>query len=339
MSRPRLTPWGRLTALAGTGRHLLHFVLDRRATALSLMDRLRFGPFLAQLVVTRRCNLSCGYCNEYDQSSAPVPTGVLLQRIGALRRLGVPYLEFTGGEPLLHPDLPRLVRRATDLHFPARMLISNATLMTPERIEALNRAGLTHLQVSVDGVATNAVTKKTLQGLRRPLERLARLARFKVVMSGVVGSCPPEEVTEMIDFARHSGFTPRVLLVHGPDGQLGLEEAQRRAYLEAKARIGRRFAESHGYREQLIETGRAPFRCRAGARYLYVDEHGEVHWCSQQRARFARPLTAYDAAELRRQFLTRKGCEATCTVGCARTNSAYDAWRPQPLAPPDAPEE
>ena len=35
----------------------------------------RSNPLLAQMVVTRRCNLSCGYCNEYDDFSPPVAAG------------------------------------------------------------------------------------------------------------------------------------------------------------------------------------------------------------------------------------------------------------------------
>ena len=44
-------------------------------------------PLLAHLVVTRRCNLACGYCNEYDRHSPPVPLEVLKRRVGELARL------------------------------------------------------------------------------------------------------------------------------------------------------------------------------------------------------------------------------------------------------------
>ncbi len=45
------------------------------------LEWLRFGPFLAQLVVTRRCNLTCGYCNEFDRTSEPVPFDALAERL------------------------------------------------------------------------------------------------------------------------------------------------------------------------------------------------------------------------------------------------------------------
>lgn len=57
--------------------------------ALKLVDTVvRKRPLYAQLIVTRRCNLSCGYCFEYDNKSPPVPTETVKQRIDALHRLG-----------------------------------------------------------------------------------------------------------------------------------------------------------------------------------------------------------------------------------------------------------
>src|SRR4029077_14604351 len=45
-------------------------------------------PLLVQLVVTRRCNLSCGYCTEYDEVSSPVDVTLLERRIDHVARLG-----------------------------------------------------------------------------------------------------------------------------------------------------------------------------------------------------------------------------------------------------------
>ena len=72
----------------------------------------RYNVLLAQVVVTRRCNLSCGYCNEYDDFSAPVPLADLVARVDHLARLKTASITFTGGEPLLHPDLDEVIRAA-----------------------------------------------------------------------------------------------------------------------------------------------------------------------------------------------------------------------------------
>lgn len=300
------------------------------------LSRLRFSPFLVQLVVTRRCNLSCGYCNEYDQTSAPVDTEVLRRRLDHVRRLGAFSVELTGGEPMLHPKIVELVAHARAIGIPRVRMISNAYLLNEARVRELGRAGLDHMQISVDGVRTNDTTVKVLGPLRNKLLAVARAASFRVTLSAVVGAAPPEEVLEVIAFAREHGFRPRVLLLHGADGQLALPPEQLRLYTRIQRELSALYREAGDYRARLARGEPAPFRCRAGGRYLYVDEHGVVRWCSQQRAAFGKPLADYDHADLRAQFRTRKPCNATCTLGCARSTSRADALRPQPLPPPAA---
>src|SRR6185436_14692202 len=81
-------------------------------------------PLLVQLVVTRRCNLACGYCHEYDDKSAPVDVQLLERRIDHAASLGTLVLTLTGGEPLLHPKLDDCVRRVVS-HGMVCTLISN----------------------------------------------------------------------------------------------------------------------------------------------------------------------------------------------------------------------
>src|SRR6478736_1022127 len=68
-------------------------------------------PILAQIVPIRRCNLSCTYCNEYDKTSSPVATNVMIRRLDKLSELGTQIITFSGGEPTLHPDLDLLIQR------------------------------------------------------------------------------------------------------------------------------------------------------------------------------------------------------------------------------------
>ncbi len=296
---------------------------------ISWFQWLAHGPFLAQVVVIRRCNLSCGYCVEFDKTSEPIPYAVLRARLEKLRRLRTWTVCLTGGEPTLHPDCLRLVATLRELGFRRRQLISNGYRLTEQLVDGLNRASLTDLQISVDGVQPNATTQKVLRVLRSRLELLARRARFRVVLSAVIGSSPPAEALEVVDFARQQGFTPRILLLNDEHGEIRLSPAERAAYEEVRRRIGRAAGEAGDYRRQLIEAGAAPFRCRAGSRYLYVDEFGQVRWCVPARAAFGKDLMAYGPADLKREFDRHKSCNVSCTVGCARTASALDEWRPQ----------
>ena len=308
--------------------------------ALTMPDiffRVRYSPFLAQMVVIRRCNLSCGYCSEYDKSSEPVPVEVLEDRLQKLRELGTFGISLTGGEPTLHPDLPRLIRKCRELGFLRTGMISNGFFLLPDMIGALNKAGLQEMQISIDGVHANDTTQKVLANLKKRLEWLREYARFRVTVSGVIGACPPREAEEVISFARKMGFTPRVLLVHDNKGQLKLSSDEVKVFENIVKELPKSWTDFSSYRKRLARNGSSPFKCRAGSRYLYVDEFGKVNWCSQTRSVWSKNLMDYTVSDLREQFYRYKTCNATCTIGCARSASQLDSWRPQPApAPADA---
>ena len=73
----------------------------------------------------------------------------------------------------------------------------------------------------------------------------------------------------------------------------------------------------------------SPFKCRAGGRYLYVDEFGTVSYCSQRRDGPGIDLLDYTPDDVERGFHAPKGCEARCTLACVRRASALDEWRSQ----------
>jgi MoaA/NifB/PqqE/SkfB family radical SAM enzyme len=296
----------------------------------NIFFRLRYSPFLTQMVVIRRCNLSCGYCSEYDKTSDPVPVQVLEDRLRKLKELGTFGISLTGGEPTLHPELPRLIRTCRELRFYRTGMITNGFLLRPELIETLNPAGLQKMQISIDGVHANETTQKVLNNLKKRLQWLRDHARFQVVVSSVIGACPPEEAEEVVSFALKMGFAARVLLVHDEHGQVNLNTEELRSFRNVVGMLPRRWREPSDYRERLIRQGSAPFKCRAGSRYLYIDEYGMVNWCSQTRTVWSKPLMGYTRNDLREQFYKYKSCHATCTLNCARSQSYFDNWRRQP---------
>jgi MoaA/NifB/PqqE/SkfB family radical SAM enzyme len=299
----------------------------------ALFKRIRFSPWFTQLVITRRCNLSCTYCNEFDKVSDPVPLATLKTRAEKLKSLGAYSINLTGGEPTMHPDLVELIRFCRyDLKFLRTSMISNGFYLNPELIKKLNEAGLQDMQISIDGVKPNDVTVKVLNSLRKRLEYLKEYAKFKVVVSGVVGSCPPQESFEVICYAKKMGFKPRILLIHDHDGQVKLSSEELKVFKEIKKMIPRSFPEFTDYRDTMIREGAAPFKCRAGSRYLYVDEDGMVSWCSQTRDFFRKDLMEYGFEDLKREFYSYKSCQDKCTLGCVRAASSVDGWRRQNFA-------
>src|SRR3954470_23239259 len=101
-------------------------------------------PLLVHIIPMPRCNLACAYSNEYDDFSPPVPTDEMLRRIDMLAALGTSVITVSGGEPLLHPDLEKIIARMRHHGITAGM-ITNGYLLTPQRIQQLNAAGLEYL--------------------------------------------------------------------------------------------------------------------------------------------------------------------------------------------------
>src|SRR5437870_8717627 len=121
-------------------------------------------PLLVQIIPIRRCNIDCGYCNEYDKVSPPVPSDLLRRRIDKLADLGTSVVAFSGGEPMLHPDLDALIRRIRARGMMAG-LITNGYFLVPKRIQELNDAGLDFLQISIDNAQPADASNKRLRVL------------------------------------------------------------------------------------------------------------------------------------------------------------------------------
>jgi MoaA/NifB/PqqE/SkfB family radical SAM enzyme len=297
-------------------------------------------PVLAHIIPIRRCNLSCTYCNEYDDFSKPVPVEEMLRRIDLLAALGTSIISFSGGEPLLHPDLDTLIARIRQ-HGCMVGMITNGFLLNVDRIQKLNRAGLDHMQISIDNVMPDDVSKKSLKTLDHRLQLLAEHADFHVNINSVVGGGihNPHDAIVVAERAVELGFTSTVGIIHDSDGQLQpLLESEQEIYLKVRDMGKKNYARLNYFQDNIAHGIENKWKCRAGARYLYVCEDGLVHYCSQQRGYPGKPLAEYTKDDIRREFITEKGCAPRCTVACVHYTSYMDFWRaPQTIpAPPQA---
>jgi len=291
-------------------------------------------PLLVHIIPMRRCNLACTYCNEFDDFSPPVPTEEMFRRIDRLAALGTSVITISGGEPLMHPQLDEIIGRMRR-HGIITGLITNGYLLTPERIERLNRAGLEYLQISIDNLQPDEVSKKSLKVLDKKLEQLAEHAEFAVNINSVVGGGikNPEDAVVISRRALELGFTSTLGIIHDGSGQLQpLAENERQAYETTKRWGKRRFARFMDFQENVAYGRPHEWRCRAGARYLYICEKGMVHYCSQQRGYPGVRLEEYAAEDIRREYATQKSCAPQCTVSCVQQIAMVDNWRdPQTL--------
>jgi MoaA/NifB/PqqE/SkfB family radical SAM enzyme len=301
-------------------------------------------PLLVHIVPVRRCNIDCGYCNEYDKVSQPVPFETLERWVDKLAELGTSVVACSGGEPLLHPELERLIVRIRR-HGMIAGLITNGYLLSEKRIKSLNDAGLDFLQISIDNVEPDAISKKSLRLLNGKLESLCLFAEFDVNINSVLGAGTrnPEDARAITTRARELGFSTSIGIIHDGSGSLKpLGPAERAVWEDVTRRMNgirqllkNLYTGIRGFQQNLADGKPNDWRCRAGARYFYVCEQGLVHLCSQQRGYPAIPLERYTRAHMAREFAAPKSCAPLCTIGCVHRVSTMDFWRrPQNGQPP-----
>jgi MoaA/NifB/PqqE/SkfB family radical SAM enzyme len=284
---------------------------------------------LAHIIPTRRCNLACGYCNEYDDFSPPIATGEMIRRIDRLAYLKTSIVTLSGGEPLLHPEVEGIIERIRR-HGMIAGMITNGYLLTPKKIQALNDAGLEHLQISIDNLQPDDVSMKSLKVLDKKLEYLANFAEFAVNINSVIGGGirNPEDAEAITKRAVEFGFASSVGIIHDSQGSVKpLSRREERVYREIKTYGKQSYSRFYWFQENLARGKPNDWRCRAGARYLYICEDGLVHYCSQQRGYPGIPLAQYSFEDIKREYFARKACAPTCTVGCVQKISVIDHWR------------
>ena len=286
-------------------------------------------PYMAHIVPMRRCNLACTYCNEFDDLSEPVPIEEMERRIDELGRLGTSVITISGGEPLLHPELDRIIARIRSTGAIAGM-ITNGYLLMPDRIERLNRAGLDHMQISIDNVMPDAVSKKSLKVLDAKLRMLAEHADFHVNINSVVGGgiANPTDALTVSERALALGFSSTIGIIHDGSGQLKpLGEAERDGLGQGAAADAPKLLPlqpfSGGDRQRPAQRLAMPRR-RALSLYLRV-RAGALLLAAARIPR--RAPAEYGKADVEREFLTEKSCAPNCTISCVHQVSYIDHWR------------
>ena len=209
-------------------------------------------------------------------------------------------------------------------------LITNGYLLVAERIQRLNRAGLEWLQISIDNVKPDEVSKKSLKVLDKKLQLLAEHADFHVNINSVVGGGIPHPQDALVIGKRavELGFTSTVGIIHDGSGQLQpLNDEERRVYHEMQALEKSSFTRINAFQDNIAKGKPNDWRCRAGARYLYICENGLVHYCSQQRGYPGVPLETTRAMTFAANISPKKAARRNCTVSCVHQVSIVDAWR------------
>ncbi len=167
--------YGRNTS--GSPAHLLHFTKDKKPVVV--------------WNVTRRCNLFCMHCymDSHDREyPGEFTTEEGYRLLDELARFGVPTVLFSGGEPLIRPDIFDLASYAGDLGLRC-VLSTNGTLITKDVATRIAEAGFSYAGISLDGIGERhdkvrgriGAYDEALTGLRRCRDAGVRVGlRFTV---------------------------------------------------------------------------------------------------------------------------------------------------------------
>ncbi len=287
----------------------------------------RRSPIDGQIIVTRRCNLQCGYCTEFDRTSPLVPFDALRERIDVLHRFGVAHITMLGGEPLLHPQIAELVRHASRRSVVT--ITTNGKLLNEQIIRDMNDAGLDHMQISIDAVEPDP-TRYILKALRPLIPKLRQLkaeAKFGIHLAAVLCEQSAGQVGQLFAEGDALGIPVSLSVVHNGTGRKTISGEPYLSLWKSYRRRGGQMGFTmidQDYSERLLRNEDPQWHCRSGARYLYVDEFGMVQFCSAQRGRLNIPLTSYTWKDIRRSGRLQKGCERGCANDCVFRASQID---------------
>ncbi|MDR1045184.1 MAG: radical SAM protein [Candidatus Adiutrix sp.] len=181
--------------------------------------------------ITRACNLNCVHCYA-SATAGPAPDELSLAEAEALVDHLIDYkspvLLFSGGEPLAHPHILSLIRRATRGGMRA-VLSSNGLLIDRDTAARLADLGLSYVGVSLDGLAEThdrfrrrpGAFEQTVRALAR-----AREAGLKVGLRFTLSRRNVADLPGIFDLVEREGL-PRVCFYHlvgsGRGAEMGSE--------------------------------------------------------------------------------------------------------------------
>jgi len=261
-----------------------------------------FIPGIVDLSVTDYCNADCGFCGFARSKMKRVPRRFVdadgfLRALPILKRRGIAYVNFQGGEPLFHPRVIEMVAAARAIGLKPSLITNGWKL--PQKAEALADAGLQNLLISIDSADRRA--HEANRGLHDVGDRIVRgIALMKAKGVPVMASVT---VSRLVDFAalpdalHRMGFDavtfsyPRKdafgssSRVYGEKSDLvDFSAAELVAALDAILAMRKRFPvlnPAASIREiQRHVTGRPErFACVGGFKYFYLDWNLDIWRC------------------------------------------------------------
>lgn len=324
-------------------------------------------PVLAEVALTYRCNLTCGFCYagcgasglpEGWSESGVMTDDQVCDVLAVIRRdARCPSVSFTGGEPTLRPGLPRLVRHAKGLGLKVN-LISNGQRLDDELVAALADGGLDSAQLSLEGpdpATHDAIVGKpgAFLALWRAVERL-RSRGIRVHTNTTLSRRNLEAAEGIVDLAADRGLERLTMNLVIPCGSAGSRPDLAVSYgdigdhvLRLRARAEARGIDLVWYSPlplclfNTIAHGLGNRGCAAADGLLHVSPSGDVLPCSSfghaeslgnlRREPFEQVWRSRAARFFRAKRMMPRGCES-CPEAAACQGACVLYWREKGVA-------
>jgi MoaA/NifB/PqqE/SkfB family radical SAM enzyme len=308
------------------------------------------GPGFCQFAITNACNARCRMCGFSREAAFTgkrtfVPTEKACAAIALLAARNIEYLVITGGEPLLHPGLEKIVTAASERGM-CVLVVTNAGLLDTSRITVLVQAGVTEFIISVDAMDAGAHEDnrglpdvcRRIREANRTIAGLGASSTASVTMSRLVDY---DAVPSFLGSLGFSAVTFSYPLMHLASSFLGYAAADMVHYgddelieaFEQVKRLKKRFAvvnptPSLEEMQRFLRKEPQQYACLGGYKYFYLDWDLQLWRCHY----WDKPLCSvfdYDGSQNIRDGCTR------CMIDCYRDASVmhhagmavHDAYR------------
>lgn len=221
----------------------------------------RVGPPLWLLAeLTYRCPLQCPYCSnplDFAQTEQELSTEQWLSVLRQGREMGAAQLGFSGGEPLVRPDLPELIAEARKLGYYTNLITSGLGL-TEAKVDAFAEAGLDHIQVSFQ--ASDPELNNAVAGSRKAFDQKLAMARavkaagYPMVLNFVIHRHNIHQMPDIIELCERLGADYVELATCQ---YYGWAFENREGLMPSKVQLDKAEAEVNDYRSRLQARGSA----------------------------------------------------------------------------------
>jgi MoaA/NifB/PqqE/SkfB family radical SAM enzyme len=253
------------------------------------------SPRILYIEVTKRCNAFCSFCPYWQDHRR----GELADYSPIVARLRPFCVTFSGGEPLLRRDLPRLVAQVAALSpRPYIAILTNGWLLSPDRARELREAGCEQLSISIDHIGARHDDRRRLPGLfarlARQMPELRAIGFDRININSIIMRSNLDELTALGRLAKEWGVTISFsaysnLKTKSDDEFIRPEELPRlRVIVEElrRMKLDGHVITSHHYLDHLADYfangGRVGARCvAAGHAFMHVDPWGHVKICPE----------------------------------------------------------